>query len=178
MSSSGKKTKTTPFNVNLCSDTIRVRSFKLRMILTLLRVKVYDLDLGLRSQVCQKHKLRIALFRFSSTVVKTLYGCYIHQKDHVQYDLRDCIVYSRRWLLHFWSVKCLGLSKVLTLGCSQTPIVINVKLCMMALMIEFYQFISLSVTFTFIQDQSSVKSFSWKCYVLIHWNLSLKVETL
>ena len=37
-----------------------------------------DLDFVSRSQVCQKYKLQIVLFRFLSTVVLTLYSCYIH----------------------------------------------------------------------------------------------------
>ena len=46
----------------------------------------------------------------------------------------------------FWWVKCLGLSKTLKIGVfSDTMNVINVKRCMMVLLIELYLFIPLSL---------------------------------
>ena len=42
---------------------------------------------------------------------------------------------------------------------SDTINVINVKLCMMVLLIEFYLFISLSMTMTIFQGHSGIKQF-------------------
>ena len=61
-------------DVCISSDTIKVNSFKLWMIVIWL--KVYIVFLGLMTvtlcqgaQMCQKHKLQIVLFRLLSTVV-------------------------------------------------------------------------------------------------------------
>ena len=45
---------------------------------------------------------------------------------------------------------------------SDTIIVITVKLCMMELLIELYQFMPLSLTFTTFQRHSSVKQLELK----------------
>ena len=44
---------------------------------------------------------------------------------------------------------------------------INVKLCMMVVLIELYPFITLSVTLIAFQGQTSFREFNWKYYVLI-----------
>ena len=83
-------------------------------------------------------------------------------------------VYSRE-ITGFWSFKCLGLFKPLTGIFSVTINVINVKLCMMALLlIELYLFILLSVTFTIFQCHSTVKRFllkilhiTWFCWSFV-----------
>ena len=63
-----------------------------------------------------------------------------------------------RYFTCFWSVRCLGLSKSLTIGFSQTTInVINVKICVVVLHIELYLLVTLSVTLTLFQSHSSVK---------------------
>ena len=60
----------------------------------------------------------------------------------------------------FLVVKCLGLSKLVALGFTQTAL--NVKLCLMVLLIELYLFIPLSVTLTIFQGHKSVKQFQLK----------------
>ena len=62
------------FNVGFFSDTMKARSFKLCMVITLLGFYVVILglmtsDLVSRSQMCQKPKLQIACFEFLSSVV-------------------------------------------------------------------------------------------------------------
>ena len=67
-------------------------------------------------------------------------------------------VYSVEITQMFWLVKCLSLSKTLTTGIfSDNMNVINVKLCMMILLIELYLFILLAVTMTISQGQSNVQ---------------------
>ena len=58
------------------------------------------------------------------------------------------------YLTWFWSDKCLGLSKLVGLGFTQTAL--NVKLCLMVLLIELYLFIPLSVPLTIFQGHSNV----------------------
>ena len=55
-----------------------------------------DLDLVSKSQLCQT-----AFFRFLSNVVLTLYSCYIHWKDCLQYTLCDSSVYLRQMIYRF-----------------------------------------------------------------------------
>ena len=67
-------------------------------------------------------------------------------------------VYSVEITQMFWLVKCLSLSKTLTTWIfSDNMNVINVKLCMMILLIELYLFILLAVTLTISQGQSNVQ---------------------
>ena len=51
---------------------------------------------------------------------------------------------------------------------SDTTKVINVKLCMMVLLIELYLFIHLSLILTIFQGHSSIEQFYLKTYVLLH----------
>ena len=64
-----------------------------------------------------KYELQIACFGFLFSVVETLY-----EKDITQYDLCDSGMYSREIINMFWLVKCQGLSKTLTFGFIQTPV--------------------------------------------------------
>ena len=50
-----------------------------------------------------------------------------------------------KYLTCCWSVKCLGLLKTFTLGFTNTINVVNVKLCMVVLLIELYLFVPLSL---------------------------------
>ena len=62
-------------------DTVKARSFKFFMIITLLGIYIFIVDLitfFAWSEVCQKYELQIVLFRFMCTVVLTLYSCYLH----------------------------------------------------------------------------------------------------
>ena len=95
-------------NIGFFLNPIVASSFELCMIITSFGVYVHifhaqfdNLDLVTRSQVCQKCKLEIACIRFLSSVVYMLFGCYIHLKDHAQYDLWDFGVYSGE-LLSRW----------------------------------------------------------------------------
>ena len=58
-----------------------------------------DLDFVSRSQVYQKYKLQILLcrllFRFLSTVVLMLYGCFIHKVGHAQYEFCNSGAFSK-----------------------------------------------------------------------------------
>ena len=107
--------------------------------------------------MCQKYKLQIVLFRLLSTVVLTLYSCYIHSKDHAQCSLCESSVYSREIINMFLVSQVSGL----VFG-SDTTNVINVKLCFMILLTEFYLF-----TLTIFQVTAVFKSFSKKCCILI-----------
>ena len=64
-----------------------------------------DLDFVSGSQVCQKYELQNVLFRllfrFLSTVVEMLYGCYIHKEAHSQYELCNSSVCSREIIYMF-----------------------------------------------------------------------------
>ena len=95
-------------NIGFFLNPIVASSFELCMIITSFGVYVHifhaqfdNLDLVTRSQVCQKCKLEIACIRFLSSVVYMLFGCYIHLKDHAQYDLWDSGVHSGE-LLSRW----------------------------------------------------------------------------
>ena len=105
---------------------------------------IFD-DLGFvsRSQMCQKYKLQIVLFRFLSTVFLMLYGCYIHRKDHVQYELCNSDVCSREIIYVVLVDQVSGL----------------VKLCIMVLHIKVFLYITLSVTLTVFQGHSNIKQF-------------------
>ena len=68
-------------NVCFFSDTIKARSFKLCLVITLLwglhcHPRLDDLDFVSWSQVCQKYKLQIACLGSLSSVVYMLYGPY------------------------------------------------------------------------------------------------------
>ena len=76
-----------------------------------------------------------------------LSGCYMHWKDHAQYELYNADVCLREIIYMFCSVKCVGMQKTFNIGIfSDSVKVINVKLCMMVLHIELCLFIALSVT--------------------------------
>ena len=55
---------------------------------------------------------------------------------------------------------------------SDTRNMINVKLCMMVVLVEFYLFIPLLVTWIVFQSHSGVKQFNWTFHLLIRfsWN--------
>ena len=57
------------------------------------------------------------------------------------------------------SVRCLRLSKRLTLIFPETIHVMNIKLCMVVLHTELYLFITLSVILTLFEGHTSVKEF-------------------
>ena len=107
-------------NIYFFFDTIEARSFKLRIILTLIKAYIFILVLMTltfsRSQVRQKHKLQITCFRFLSTAVQTLYSCYIHEKDHAQYDFCNSGMYSRKIINTFWVRQVSGLVRNFNIG--------------------------------------------------------------
>ena len=77
------------------------------------------------------------------------------KRSHTQYALCDSDGYLREIIKKFWSVKCPSVSKTLPLQFLffyffDTLNIIN---------IEFYLFISLSVTLTIFQGHSGVKLF-------------------
>ena len=87
-----------------------------------------------------------------------LWGCYIHEENHTQYELCDSGVCSREIIDMFLVSQVAWHIENFNIGIfSDTIDAINVKLCVMVLRIELYLFISLSVTLTLFQGHSSVK---------------------
>ena len=87
-----------------------------------------------------------------------LYGCYIHEKDYEQYDFCYFVVYSREMINMFFIGQVLVLVENVNIEIySDTIYVVNVSLCTMVLLIEFYLFIPLWVTLTIFQGHSNVK---------------------
>ena len=114
-----------------------------------------DFDLVSRSQVCQKYKLQIELFRFMPTVVLTLHNCYkyMHLENRAQYYFCDSDGYSEQINNMFLVSPVSGLVENFNIGIFLDAInLINVRLCMMVLLIELYLFIPHSVTLTIFQD--------------------------
>ena len=94
---------------------------------------------------------------FLSSVAFTLYGCC---KDYVQYDLCDAGLYSGETINFFLVGQVSGLVENVSIEIySDTTNVINVKLCLMVLLIELYLFIPLSVALTIFERLSNVKQF-------------------
>ena len=119
------------------------------------------LDFVSRSQVCQKNKLQTVLFRFlfrfPSTVVEMLSGCYIHSEDHARYELCDPGVCSKGMISMFLVGQVSGFVQNFSTGIFSNIInVINVKICTMVLHTEIYLFVKLSVTLFLFQGHSSV----------------------
>ena len=109
-----------------------------------------DFDSVSRSQVCQKYKLQIVLFRFLSTVFLMLYGCYIHEKDHVQYELCNSDVCSREIIYVVLVDQVSGL----------------VKLCMIWTLLRIYIFILGLMTLTLFQGHRCVRNINCKlCFL-------------
>ena len=70
-----------------------------------------------------------------------MYGCNIHDKGHEQDDLFDSGVHLREIINMFLVSQVSGLVENINTGIfSGTISVINVKHCMMALLIELYHF--------------------------------------
>ena len=114
------------FNFAFFSDTVKARYFKRRMIITLLGVDTFIMDSASRSQACQKFKVQIVFFLDSRLDSCVLYlkcymvTTYIKKIAHnVNSATLACV--QGIWFTCFWSVKCLYLSKTLTLGFSQIP---------------------------------------------------------
>ena len=70
-------------------------------------------------------------------------------------------VCSREIINIFLLVKCLGLSETFIGIYSDTIHVMNVKLCMMVLLIEFNLFMPFSATLTIFQDKVTATSNSY-----------------
>ena len=103
-----------------------------------------------------------------------LYVCYVHKKDHALYELCHVGVCSGEKIYMFlvcqvsWLVRNFNFRSF-----SDTIKVVIAKFCTMVLHSECYLFITLSVTLTLFQGQSSVNnlnSFNWKFYVLTWLN--------
>ena len=88
-----------------------------------------------------------------------LYGCYIHYKDYAQYDLFDWCVFKIDNQHVFGRSSVLACQNFNIEIYSDTINVINVKLCMVALLTELYLLIPFSVTVTILQDHSSIEQF-------------------
>ena len=82
-------------------DTNSTRSSELFKLLTCFRstdsYQFWWPSIASRSQVCQKHRPRIAFLRFLSSVVQALYGWYIH----AHYVLCDSGVQVKE-IIHSW----------------------------------------------------------------------------
>ena len=86
----------------------------------------------------------------------------------------DCGVYSREIINIFLVGQVSGLVENFSIGIfSDTIYVINVKVCMMVLLIELYLFIPFSVTLTIFQGYSNVELVSQKCMCSYPINLKL-----
>ena len=144
------------------SDTVKARSFKLCMIITLLGVYVFKVT-GLSEKVSVNCTF-MSLFRVLSNVVWLL-----HTLKSYTIRMVRLILCSREIIYTFFFIcQVSRLCQKLYIGSfSDTMNVINVKLCIVLLHIEFYLFIILSMTLTEFQDHSSANSFKGKCYVLI-----------
>ena len=131
------------FSVGFISDTMKATVFTLCMIISLLGVYIVILgfdDLGFisRSQMCQKYKLQIVCFWILVLCRSMLCSCYIPKK--IMHNI-ICVtgVYSREIISMFlvgqmsWHVKNFNIGIF-----SDTINVINVKLCMMILLMELY----------------------------------------
>ena len=91
---------------------------------------------------CQKYKLQILCLGFLSSEVWTMYGHYVHWNDYAQYDLCDSGVYPVVIInMLFVSQVSLHVKNFNIWVYLCTINVMNVKLCMMVLLIELYMFI-------------------------------------
>ena len=87
-----------------------------------------------------------------------LYGHYVLEKDCAKYDLCGSVMYSREITVCVGQVS--GLVKNFNTGIyTDTINVVNVKPCMMVLLMELYLFLAFSVTLTIYQGHSNVKHF-------------------
>ena len=83
----------------------------------------------------------------------------IKKKNSAQYDLCNSSVYSREIISMFFVNQVSGFVKNFNIGIySDTINVINIKHCLMVLLIKLYLFIPLSVTLTICKGHSSVNS--------------------
>ena len=80
------------------------------------------------------------------------------KKDHAQYNLCDSVVYSREIINMVLFSQVSGLVENFKIGIfSDTRNVMNVKLCIMVLLIELYLFIPFSVYLTTFLGQGNVR---------------------
>ena len=83
-------------------------------------------------------------------------------------------MYSKEMINMFFIGQVFGLVENFNIGTySDTINVINVKLCMMVLLIELYLFISLSVALTIFKGHSNVAQFQLK--ILCSYPVKLKL---
>ena len=83
---------------------------------------------------------------------------YINEK--IMHNLIFVTVYSKKIFNMFLVSEVSGLVKYFNTGIfSDTVNVIDIKLCMMVLLIELYLFVLLSVTLTIFQGHSNAKQF-------------------
>ena len=113
-----------------------------------------------RSLVCQKYKQQIACFGFLSSVFKcSMVATYI-SKIMLSMIFVTLVCVQGKWLTCFFIGQVSGLVENFIIGIYSDTInvlVINVKICMMALLTELYLFIPLSETFTIFHRHNNVK---------------------
>ena len=82
------------FNIVILSDTMNVLNVKLCIMILFFEL-YWFIPLTVTLTIFQVHVLELLfLFLFLSTVVETLYCCYIDEKDKAQYALCDWCVFK------------------------------------------------------------------------------------
>ena len=106
----------------------------------------------------QPTSLLVTFLQYSSIVIQDTKG---------QTLLFDSLEKCQSVIISVRPAECLCVAKTFTLQFSLTVNIINIKLCMMIVLIQLYPFIKLSVTLIAFQRHSSVKPFSLKFDVII-----------
>ena len=107
--------------------------------------------------MCQKYRLQIVCFGFFSSVVK---HCMVatYMKKIMHNDFCDSGVYSRETINIFCFGRVSGHVENFNIGIYSDSInVLNVKICMMVLLIELYLFIPLSPWECSMKNRNSEK---------------------
>ena len=149
-------------NVAFILNTIKARTFKHCMIITLLGVYVFIVGL-MTLTLLQVHrcvrdmkKVLILPFRFFILVYILVY-CSVYFSKIIHSMNCVTVVCSREISYMFLVSQVSGLVENFTIGIfSDTTNVINVKRCLMVLHTELYLFITLSVTLRLFQGHRSV----------------------
>ena len=155
-------------------DIIEVRSFKLCMVMTLLGIYVVNLHL-MTLTLFQGHRcVRNVTCKlwFWILVLCSLKHCMVasYIKEIMHNMICVTVVYSGKVIYIFFDCQVFGLVKNFDIGIYWDMIlinVINVKLFMMALLIELYLFIPLSVTWIIFQGHSNVRQLQLKILYLL-----------